>query len=60
MNRAANYCPSCGAPVATARTIPLDEDVPVTGTFANPDESDAHVIVDESVIEIYVHEGGDF
>lgn len=53
--RTANYCPQCGDPVETARTIAVDADLPVSGAFANGDDS-AHVLVDEDVIEIFVHE----
>lgn len=59
MEREANYCPSCGEPVASARTIAVDQNLPVTGTFANPDDADAHVVLGEGHIDIYEHADGD-
>jgi hypothetical protein len=54
-HRSPNFCPQCGAAVASAETVRADDAIQLQGVFS-ADERDAHLVVDGDEIRIFEHD----
>jgi len=54
-HRSPNFCPQCGAPVASAETVRADDSIQLQGVFS-ADGRDAHLVVDGDEIRIFEHD----
>jgi alkyl hydroperoxide reductase subunit AhpF len=55
--KTANYCPQCGTELASAEAVAVDGDLTASGVFTQADA--AHLVIEDGMIEVYTHAGGE-